>query len=60
MTKTAQTALAALAISLVALSANADTISGKVVDSAGKAMEGVMISAFTVESKKRKSVSVFS
>ena len=59
MAKAAQTALAALAISLVALSANADTISGKVVDSAGKAMEGVMISAFTVESKKRKSVSAF-
>ena len=35
MMRTAQTALAPLAISLVALSANADTISGKVVDSAG-------------------------
>ena len=60
MTRTAQTALAALAISLIAVSANADTISGKVVDTAGKPMEGVMISAFTVESGKRKSVSVFS
>ena len=60
MMRTAKTSLAALAITLAALSANADTISGKVVDSAGKPMEGVMISAFTVESKKRKSVSVFS
>ena len=68
MMRPAQTALAALAISLVALSANADTISGKVVDSAGKAMEGVMISAFCAEladptnekSYKRKTVSVFS
>ncbi|MEE3198957.1 MAG: carboxypeptidase-like regulatory domain-containing protein, partial [Planctomycetota bacterium] len=60
MMRTAKTSLAALAICLVALSADADTISGKVVDSAGKPMEGVMISAFTVESKKRKSISVFS
>ena len=68
MMRTAKTSLAALAITLAALSANADTISGKVVDSAGKPMEGVMISAFYAEladpqnkkSHKRKSVSVFS
>ncbi|MEE3230214.1 MAG: carboxypeptidase-like regulatory domain-containing protein, partial [Planctomycetota bacterium] len=60
MMRTAKTSLAVLAIFLVTLSADADTISGKVVDSAGKPMVGVMISAFTVESKKRKSVSVFS
>ena len=68
MMRTAKTSLAALAITLTALSAKADTISGKVVDSAGKPMEGVMISAFYAEladprnkkSHKRKSVSVFS
>ena len=49
MMRTAKTSLAALAIFLVTLSANADTISGKVVDSAGKPMEGVMISAFYAE-----------
>ena len=49
MMKTAKTSLAALAITLTALSARADTISGKVVDSAGKPMEGVMISAFYAE-----------
>ena len=43
MMRTAKTSLAVLAIFLVTLSADADTISGKVVDSAGKAMEGVMI-----------------
>ena len=60
MMRTAKTSLAALAITLTALSANADTISGKVVDAAGKPMEGVMISGFSVESKTRTSVSVFS
>jgi len=68
MMKTAKTSLAALAFTLAALNADADTISGKVVDSTGKPIEGVMISAFYAEladpqnkkSHKRKSVSVFS
>ena len=60
MIRTAQIALAALALCVSATSMEAGTISGNVLDSAGKPMEGVMISAFTVESGKRKSVSVFS
>jgi len=60
MTPRVRIAVMALALCISAGSVSADTISGKVLDSAGKAMEGVMISAFTVESGKRKSVSVFS
>ena len=51
-------AVATLAVLVSASQANAETISGKVVDANGKAMEGVTVSAFDEE--REMSVSVFS
>ena len=52
--------LATFAFALCASMADVDaaTISGKVVDAAGKAMEGVMVSAF--DEDRKQSISVFS
>jgi len=57
MTRTACCAIA-LGLCLSMGQANAETIRGKVVDASGKAMEGVMVSAF--DEDRKQSVSVFS
>ncbi len=51
-------AAASMAILISATHTNAETISGKIVDANGKAMEGVTVSAF--DEAHNKSVSVFS
>ena len=57
MTRTACCAIA-LGLCLSMAQTNAETIRGKVVDASGKAMEGVMVSAF--DEDRKQSVSVFS
>ena len=57
MTKKTWLAAAAVSILLSAGGLNAETITGRVVDSSGKAMSGVMVSAF--DKGHRKIVSVF-
>ena len=47
-----------LSLGACASLAHAKTITGKVTDSSGKAMEGVMVSAYDAE--RRQSTSVFS
>ncbi len=51
-------AVVTVAVLISATPADAETISGKVVDPDGKAMEGVTVSAFDEE--RQMSVSVFS
>jgi len=58
MIKLIRLSFAALALCVSVSIASADTISGKVLDSAGEAMEGVMVSAF--DRDHRVSTSVFS
>jgi len=49
-----------LALLVSATFSNAKTISGKVTNAKGKVMEGVMVSAFTKDFDKIKTISVFS
>ena len=58
MTRTLWVAVMALALCVPLAQVDAATINGKVVDAAGKAMEGVTVSAFDEE--RQLSVSVFS
>ena len=49
-----------LALLVSATFSDAKTISGKVTNAKGKAMEGVMVSAFTKDFNQVKTISVFS
>ncbi len=58
MTRTVSVAATALALCVSMPHVDAATIRGKVVDASGKAMEGVMVSAF--DQQRQQSTSVFS
>ena len=58
MSKIGWVAVMALALCISMAPADAATITGKVVDASGKAMEGVMVSAFDEE--REQSTTVFS
>ncbi|MBI25111.1 MAG: hypothetical protein CMN05_16180 [Roseibacillus sp.] len=60
MTGSARIAAMVLTVFVTMTLVDAKTISGKVTNARGKAMEGVMLSAFTKEFEQIKTISVFS